>query len=208
MMMNTTQAKQLHKPARLRAFAACRRGSAAPQMAIAMTILLMFVVGTLELGMVMFVQSLAEGGLREAARYGITGQAPTNSNRAAQIASIVSDHTHGLIEVSPSSLKTKIYPSFASIGQPEDFEDGTNGQPANGKYDAGEDYTDTNGNGQWDQDMGVAGEGNAGEVVLYELTFDWDLMTPVLPNLAGIGDKLTLNASIAVRNEPFSNGAP
>jgi hypothetical protein len=32
----------------------------------------------------------------------------------------------------------------------EPFVDGSNGQPMNGKYDAGEDFTDSNGNGRWD----------------------------------------------------------
>ena len=158
--------------------------------------------------MIMFVSSLAEGGLREAARYGITGQSPTASNRAAQIAQIVSDHTQGLVTISPTSLSTKVYPSFADIGAPEEFEDGSNGNPANGEYDEGEDFTDTNGNGQWDNDMGTPGEGSAGEVVLYTLTFDWELMTPILTAFADQEHGLSLSASIAVRNEPFPTATP
>lgn len=187
-----------------RRFAACRRGAAAIQMALAMPVLLLFVVGTMELGMIMFVQSLAEGGLREAARYGITGRVPQGSDRAAEIAKIVGDHTHGLIEISSSSLTTKVYPSFESIEASEDYEDGSNGYPANGQYDVGENYTDANDNGQWDSDIGVPGEGGPEDVVLYELTFDWELMTPVLAVFAGGDASLTLNASIAVRNEPYT----
>lgn len=206
--MSTTMTKGLHKSSVFGRVAACRKGSAALQMAIALSVLLVFIFGTFELGMIMFVSSLAEGGLREAARYGITGQAPTGSDRATQIAQIVSEHTHGLVNISPTSLTTKVYPSFADIGAPEDFQDGSNGHPANGQYDVGETFTDVNGNSQWDSDMGAPGEGGPGQIVLYELNFDWELMTPVLTVLAGQNDTMALTASIAVRNEPFPTAAP
>jgi hypothetical protein len=96
-------------------------------------------------------------------------------------------------------VETKIYPSFNDVGKPEPFTD-TN---SNGQYDAGEPYTDINGNGQWDADMGKAGVGGPSDIVLYKITSDWNLLTPLMVPLMGSGGKMTLSASVAVRNEPF-----
>ena len=91
-------------------------------------------------------------------------------------------------------------PSFGDIGQPEPYTD-TN---TNGSYDLGEPFTDINGNGQWDADMGAAGLGGPGEIVLYKLEYDLPTMTSLLSNVIGGSDgKITLKASVAVRNEPY-----
>jgi hypothetical protein len=52
--------------------------------------------------------------------------------------------------------------------------------------------------------MGAAGLGGPGDVVLYPVSFDWSLLTPLMAPLAGADGKLRLSASIAVRNEPYN----
>ena len=96
-----------------------------------------------------------------------------------------------------------VYPGFGQIGQGEDFVDGN----GNGTYDAGETFTDANANGVWDPDIGVAGPGNAGEVVLYKLQYDWPLLTPLMGSLLSPEGTIPIVASIAVRNEPWDNGS-
>lgn len=54
-----------------------------------------------------------------------------------------------------------VRPSFGDVGKPEPYVDSS---PGNGAYDAGEDFTDINGNGQWDSDMGQAGLGGPATV--------------------------------------------
>ena len=60
--------------------------------------------------------------------------------------------TLGLIAINQNTLTTLVYDDFASISQAEPF---TDNKPENGEYDAGEAFTDINGNGRWDEDMGV-----------------------------------------------------
>ena len=58
-----------------------------------------------------------------------------------------------------------------------------------------------NGNGQWDPDMGAAGLGGPSDVVVYRLTYDWGIITPVMREV--MGESVKHVSSIAVRNEPF-----
>lgn len=186
-------------PTPFRRFACCRRGSAAIEFALAIPILLLVTAGVIEVAMMLFVTTLAEGGLREAARYGITGQAPGAGTREDQILSIVQEHTHGLIEASEASLEVWTYPAFNDVQEQEEYDDGN----GNGGYDDGESYDDSNSNGTWDEGNGTQGAGGAGEVVVYTMTFDWDFMTPVFEVFGGPTGTLELSASIAVQNEPY-----
>jgi len=145
-----------------------------------------------------------EGGLRDASRYGITGATVTGATRMEQITSIVADRTIGLVDLNTANVKVLVYPNFGSVGAGEDFVDGN----GNGQYDAGETYTDGNANGQWDSDVGVAGAGDAGDIVVYRIEYNWPLLTPM--GAALIGDAngtIPLRASVAVRNEPWDTGA-
>ncbi len=189
---------------RLRGALRARGGSASVQFAIAIPVFLLLVFGLIEIAMILFVNSLMEGGLREAARFGITGFDPDGQTRTERILQIVGLQTQGLVDMEQVGIDFLVYPSFNDIGQPEPFAD-DNG---NGSYDAGEAYTDVNGNGTWDADMGAAGLGGPGDIVLYTLTYDWDPLTGVLdPVLGGADGLITLRASIVVRNEPFGSQA-
>lgn len=179
-------------------------GVALVEFAFVAPILLLTIVGIMEVAMVLIVSSLIEGGLRDAARFGITGFVPQGMTREQQITSIIGDATIGLVKMSDIDIQTLVYPSFAQVGQPEPFTD-TNG---NGAYDAGEPYTDINGNGQWDADMGAAGAGGPGDIVLYKVKYNLPMMTPLLSSVLGGADgKVQLSASIAVRNEPYPGTA-
>ena len=170
------------------------------EFALVAPIIITTVVGIIEVSMILAVASLIEGGLRDAARFGITGYVPAGTTREDHIKQIISDATVGLVDINAMNISTLVYPSFGDIGQPEPYTD-VNG---NGSYDAGEPFTDINGNGQWDADMGAAGLGGPGEIVLYKLDYDLPTMTSLMSTIIGGADgKITLKASVAVRNEPY-----
>ena len=52
--------------------------------------------------------------------------------------------------------------------------------------------------------MGLAGLGGPGDVVVYRLRYDWNVMIPLFTPF--FGDVVTLDANVAVRNEPFGDG--
>jgi hypothetical protein len=110
---------------------------------------------------------------------------------------IVAKNTLGLIDLDELHMTTLVYENFGDVGQPEPFTDDN----SNDSWDAGEDYTDVNGNGAWDEDMGAAGLGGPGDVVVYQMSYDWSIIIPMFRPF--FGDTITLEANIAVRNEPF-----
>lgn len=178
-----------------------RDGSPAIEFALAFPVILGLTMGIIEIGHITFANATLEGAVREASRRGVTGFIPDNTSRE--------DHVRGrIIEMmeifsleGTIEIDTKVYDSFADIGKPEPFSD-DNG---NGTYDSGECFTDVNQNGVWDTDMGVAGLGGAGAIVVYTANINLRLLLPAFRWMTGSEDgSIRLEASTAVRNEPFN----
>jgi Flp pilus assembly protein TadG len=172
-------------------------GNAVVEFALVAPIFLGMLLSILEFSGIMFVQTLLEGGAREASRYGITGQQPDGVSRDDMILQIVGENSFGIIDMDKLEMQTLVYDSFSAVGEPEPFTD----ENSNDAWDAGEPYTDVNGNGSWDDDMGAVGLGGPGDVVVYSMSYDWPIMIPWFRPF--FGDHITLEANIAVRNEPF-----
>lgn len=69
--------------------------------------------------------------------------------------------------------------------------------------DAGEAYTDVNGNGQWDADMASAGVGNAGDIVVYAVRYPWTVVTPIISDIVGNNGVVNITTHAVTKNEPF-----
>lgn len=176
-----------------------RDGSTAVEFALTGPLFVLTILGVMEIGMVLSTEALMEGAVRDAARFGVTGQ--NEVERIQIIEDIIEERTIGLVDVDSAQIDVLTYGSFDVIGAPEPFVDSA---PYNGVYDSGETYTDINSNGQWDPDQGLASAGQSGEVVLYRITYDAPSMTGFLDHLIGGDDNaIQLVASIAVRNEPY-----
>ena len=132
------------------------------------------------MAIILFIGSSIESAVMEASRYGITGT-EAGVSRADKVLEIVADRTYGLLDMDQVDMETLVYESFADIGKPEPFTD----QDGNAVYNAGEPFVDVNGNGQWDADMGEAGLGGPSDVVVYRLTYDWGIITPVMREIIG-----------------------
>ena len=186
----------------------CDKGATAVEAAFTAPLIIFTMIGIIEILFAMFVTALMEGAVREASRFGITGFTPGTTDRAQMISDIVNDHTLGLIEISPSTVSILTYDSFDDIGEPEPV-DPDQDIDGDGVYDPddGDGYIDVNSNGQWDADQGSDGPGDAGEVVLYTVTYDWEIFTPLMAHVIGDNGKITLSSSIAVRNEPWDSGS-
>jgi TadE-like protein len=177
-------------------------GAAMIEFAFLAPIFLGLLCAIMEFSGIMFVQAILEGSAREASRYGITGFTQEGVSREDQILAIVEDNTYGLVDMDDLQMETLVYENFGDIGQPEPFTD----ENGNEVWDTGEPYTDINGNGTWDPDMGAAGLGGPGDVVVYRMRYDWDIMIPMFRPF--FGDVITLQSNIAVRNEPFTAPPP
>jgi Flp pilus assembly pilin Flp len=175
-------------------------GSAAIEFAFTVPLLILTIVGIMEFAMILFLGAVLEGSLRDAARFGVTGFTPVGVNREDEIVNKIASATMGLVPITASHVTALAYTDFSEVGQPEPYIDDN---PANGSYDAGESFTDINGNGQWDADMGTPGLGGPCNIVVYRVETQWSLLLGLLAS--NIASPFTLTASAAVRNEPFGN---
>ncbi len=177
-----------------------KSAAAAIEFALVAPILFIMIFSIIEITGVMLAQSVLEVAVGRAARAGITGYTPAGMTRDNYVKQVVQDN---LIYLKPGGLqfKTLVYSSFANIGKPEPYTDSNN----NGAYNVGEPYTDINGNAQWDADMGASTSGGAGDIVVYKVSYPWQIITPVLSRYFGTNGQFNVTASMVVRNEPYGN---
>ena len=187
---------------RLRAAAGDSQGQAIVEFAFLGPIFIGLLCAIMEFSGIMFVQAILEGSAREASRYGLTGFVQGGVSREDQILAIVEENTYGIVDMDHLEMETLVYENFGDVGEPEPFTD----ENGNSVWDNDEPFTDINGNGNWDPDMGAAGLGGPGDVVVYRMSYDWDIMIPLFRPF--FGDAITLQSNIAVRNEPFTPPAP
>ena len=192
---------------RLTGFARESDGASAVEFALVFPLAFFLIAASFELGMLMFNQAAIESAVREAARYGMTGQG-TETQRAAKILAIVDKYTYGLVDPADITITTEVYPDFDDADKPEPFVDSP---PFNGKWDSGESYTEMNGIPGHQDDMGTAGVGARSEIVQYTISYDWQMMVlPFITNMPFFPDgkmvdrsTVHFSAKMTIRNEPF-----
>ncbi len=189
---NTNKTKKCHN------IVSNTKGATAIEFAIAAPVLFMFTFGILETSTVMFAKGVLESSVSSASRMGKTGFVAEGMSREEYIQQMVKQKAAGLLKPEKLAIKTKTYESFDNIGKPEPCND-VNG---NGSCEVSE-YQDINGNGKWDADMGSAGLGGAGDIVVYTVTYPWQIMTPIIQSFIGENGKYDISSSIVVRNEPY-----
>lgn len=173
-----------------------RRGNAAIEFAMIAPVFITLVAAAVELSMVLLTSGSLQAAVVKASRHGVTGQVAAGEDRRAAILRILSDRTFGLIDLDSAEIRTMVYPNFAAIGTSEAYTDVND----DGIHNVGEPFSDSNGNGVWDSDMGAAGLGGPGDVVLYAVSYRSRLATSVLEPMVG---EISYSATVAVRNEPF-----
>lgn len=157
-------------------------------------------IGIMELSLMFFTQHLMENASFNVARLSKTGFISNGQTQEQTIRNLMDDRTFGLLDPDLIDITARSYSNYSSVGQPEPYID-ANG---NGQHDGGENYTDVNGNGQWDEDQGVLSPGQAAEVVVYDVTYPWQMMTPLLEHVIGDNGAFTMQTTVIVKNEPYS----
>lgn len=174
-------------------------GATALEFAMVAPALFLLMMGTVEVGLVLTAQNVMESATYSASRLGRTGYTESGQTQEETVMAELESFSSVLLDPERIDITTQSYTSFDSVGDPEPFVD-ANG---NGTRDDGENYTDVNGNGQYDVDQGSAGLGAASNVVVYTMTYDWELFTPMVSSFLGEEGVMTLSARAVVKNEPF-----
>jgi Flp pilus assembly protein TadG len=173
-------------------------GITALEFAMITPVFLLMIIGILEFSSIMFTTAVMESATNITSRLGKTGYVAEGGTREQQIIDSVANRTAGLLDPQKITIESKAYSNFNKIGQPEPCLS-PNVSPCPGT--PGINFIDINGNGAWDADMGKAGLGNAGDVVVYTVTYPWPVMTPLIGNI--IGNTFNITVRTVVRNEPY-----
>ena len=188
----------LRRLALLRRFRGDERGSTLIEFAMITMALVMLLGGIVEFSMIMLAKNSMEAATNISSRLGKTGFTDDGLSREDTILAEVERRTGAIIDPELLEISSKAYDQFDQIGKPEPWNDANE----DGFPDPGE-YTDINGNGQYDEDMGVAGVGGSDDVVVYTVSYPWRVFTPLVGQFFGSDSTVNLTASSVVKNEPF-----
>lgn len=172
-----------------------RRGISAVEFGVIAPVFLTMLLGTLDIGHMVYAQSVLNGAVQHAAR---ASSLETGDTTAAD-AEVLAQIEPVLPDVSISSSRTSYY-DFDDIERAEAWNDAD----GDGSCDNGETYTDENGNGAWDSDIGVAGNGGANDVVVYTVTATYEPVFRV-PFLPDSWAERTLTSRTVRKNQPFAD---
>lgn len=177
-----------------------QEGAVAVELALIMPVFFLLIFGIIEYSLVMFGTAVIESATSNTARLGKTGYSEEGVSREDMLHQMVEDKAGALLDPEQITITTQVYGDFESVHEPEPFYD----QNSNGTRESTETYDDINGNGQWDADIGSAGVGGAGDVVVYTVNYPWKIHTPLIGEfLANDDGNFILQSSVVVRNEPY-----
>jgi len=153
--------------------------------------------GIIDSGQAVYAKGVLNGAVQKAARSSALETANTTV-ADEMVRSAVADVLPGVVV---TSTRTSYY-DFEDIGRQEVFND-SNGD---GTCNNGESYTDENRNGSWNADIGVSGNGNANDVVIYTVTASYKPLLAI-PFLPMFNKTKSMNATAVKKNQPFANQA-
>lgn len=184
------------------------RGIAAVEFAMIAPVMIMMICGFMEYAHVSTARTTLEAATMRAARAVAASDCP--SEREALMLAIVEEAMDSTPAKPGTQLEivTKAYSSFTDV-EGEPFVDRNN----NGRYDIDpaetdpariDSFTDINGNGVYDRELGTVGSiGGAGQVVTYTATFQLVSLFGFVSNRFNDGEGYALRASTVIRNEPI-----
>ncbi len=170
------------------------RGAALMEFALVSPLFFLILMGVFDIGYGLYAKSVLQGSVEGAGRL-----ASLESTTTSVTDQRVRDSVGALNKLSPITFKRTYYQNYQDVSVPEDFTDGN----ANSARDAGECFIDRNGNGVWDQDVGVSGRGGAQDVVIYTATMTYDRLFPVW-GMLNQSQQQKLTGTTYLRNQPFS----
>jgi len=177
-------------------FLKARRGAAALEFALVAPVFFILLLGVFDLSILFFLLLTLENAALDAARFGSTGAVPEDATRDERIREIVHGATMGLLDDKGLDIRMLVYQSYEDVAAAEWLFD-VNGNDA---HDPGEIFDDVNGNGVWDGDPGVPGSGAPNEIVVYRVSAQYRLITPLMDDLIGA---IPIRSAVPIRNEPF-----
>jgi hypothetical protein len=154
-------------------------------------------IGIIEFAMAMTVGNSLEAATNMSSRLGKTGYVDEDAETQEQtILDEVERRVGPLIDMEKIATSNEVYNDFESLTNPDIFEDKNDDGDTN---DPGE-WTDVDGDSFRDGSDGV---GTAGDIIVYKISYPWQVITPLIGNIVGDHGIINLSAYSVVKNEPY-----
>ncbi len=184
---------------RIKTAAANQNGVALTEFALVAPVLLLTLMGLFDLGYRAYLNQLLYGEVQKAGR---DSSLESGSGQQAAIDAKVRAGV-GPVMMGGTLTVTRIANySFQSSGSSEPFTDGN----GNNSRDAGECFTDENGDGTWQSAAGAAGLGGSDDIVTYKASITYNRLFP-MAGLIGWSPTQTVTATTILRNQPYGQAA-
>ena len=171
------------------------RGATIIEFAMILPALCVILLATFELGYRMYVSSVLQGALHEAARLATVGNMST-----AQVDSLVKQRLNSFSHAATITTSVDSYDDFTQVSVPERI---TQDSVPLGQYNTGDCYEDHNNNQRYDLDRGRTGLGQADDIVRYRVSISYPRMFPIAAFL-GWSDRDTISSDTVLRNQPYA----
>jgi Flp pilus assembly protein TadG len=155
-------------------------GNVAIETAIVLPVFLMIFLGILELGIMMFVQSVLDGAARDAARLIRTGQAQANADPRSAFQTLLCNRMAAIVGCSSLVYNVQNFANFSSM-------------TFNTQRDQNGNLTNT-----------VFSPGSSGSYVAVQVTYNRQFATAYVGRyLGGPSQSAFLSATVVFKNEPY-----
>jgi Flp pilus assembly protein TadG len=152
-----------------------RTGSVSTEFALLSPVFVLFLMGTVELSLMMGAQQLLENAAFNTSRLAKTGYSGSGQSQGSTVSQIMTNELQSygsLINTANVTMTESSYSSFQAAGS------GTGG---------------------------TSGYGGQQQIVVYKITYPWHLFTPVISHVMGTNGVVNLKTQIVVRNEPYGS---
>lgn len=160
--------------------------------------LVYLIVGIIEFSMAMTVGNSLEAATNLSSRLGKTGFVDEEAQLTQEetIRAEIERRVGPLIDMDKLVITHEVYNDFTSLTTPDILED----KNGDGDTDDPGEWTDVDGDGFKDGADGVGGSGN---IVVYRITYPWQIITPLIGQFVGDDGIINLTAYSVVKNEPY-----
>jgi Flp pilus assembly protein TadG len=201
--------RQLTSPmARVRNLADAQEGVTIIEFALLLPAFLVMLLGALDIGHTLYMQSVVEGAVQKAARDGtLETSAGSSSTPRDAIDQAVTSQIKQLHKDAQIDITRRFYRTFtqAAMAEAEPFTDSPSGPKQNGVCDGGEAYVDNNNNGTWDADGGNSvNSAGARDNIVFSVSVSYPRLFPIDRLIGGSGSTNVV-ATTVLANQPYGN---
>jgi len=192
-----------------------REGATLVEFGFIAPMLCLLLVGAFDVGHTLYMQSVVQGAVQNAARQGTLESTSGESSLPRDaIDQAVKNQILPLNRNADIRINRRFYRTFsdAAAAKSEEFTDTASGPYSDGKCNNGEPFVDVNNNGRFDRDgADSADHAGARDNIVYTVTVSYPRMFP-LHRFIGGSDTTTITASTILANQPYGDqgqyGAP